>query len=67
MCLLEINGSTHPHIYFSILYAYLKSTSRAIDQQSLTDVSNTYLSLGPWVFSQNVMNERDKQEKPQVL
>lgn len=47
MCLLEINGSTHPHIYFSILYAYLKSTSRAIDQQSLTNVSNTYLSLGP--------------------
>lgn len=47
MCLLVINGPTNSHIYFGILYAYLKSTSREIDQGSLNNVSNTYLSLGP--------------------
>jgi hypothetical protein len=46
-----MNGPKDFEIYFSILYVYLKSTTRAADQDSLSNVINPYLSLGPECFS----------------
>lgn len=49
---LAINGLKNSVIYFSILYMYLTSITREAEQESLSNVSNPYLLLGPWVFSQ---------------
>lgn len=64
---LVINNFTNSKIYVSILYVYLRSTTREADSECLSDVRHPYLSPAPWVFSQNVMNEKDKKERPQVF